>query len=188
MEMIVGAVILSVVVGLFFFLLVPALRNTTSRSVRAELGQAAALSMIKIGSALKGTVAGAIKVYPTGDTPGLALTPLGDLSPDGRQQYLGNMTVVAFEKARRVLAIGEWAPATSADPNRWIQAPADLSAPLKNRKQLTAHVEEFQVSCTPEGAVTSPVNIRIVLVRKETTGEPERMEMDTSICLRNSPN
>jgi len=190
MEMIVAAVIALVVIGLFLFLLVPALRNTTNRSVRAELGQAAAVTMIKLGSALKSTVAGAVKVYPTGDPTGFVLTPLGNLSPDGRQQYLGNLTVVVFEKAQRVLAIGAWEPASPADPNAWIPAPASLATatPLKNRKQLTANVEEFQVSCTAEGAVTSPVDLRLLLVRKETSGEPERMEMKTTVCLRNSTN
>lgn len=185
MEMIVAAVIFLVIVGLFFFLLVPTLRNTGSRSARAELGQAAAVTMNRLGAALKSTVPGAIKAYP--DT-GFALTPMSDLSPDGRQQFAANLTVVVFDKPQRVLAIGQWAPATSPDPNVWIQAPPDLTVALTNRKQLTANVDEFAISCTPEGAVTSPVNLRMVLTKKDTTGDPERLEMNTTVCLRNSSN
>jgi len=202
-EILVAALLLTLLLSLIFAFLVPTMKAAALGSARAEMQQEALRSLDAMGCDLMSSASSGISLCAPAADPEKGPLYIGilrvvNVDPQGNNIWERSLTVYCWKGAGSPLIRKVWSPASppslavilSPDtPSRFEES--DLSKiadePGLNGQVLARDVSALLVTSSGMGAsVCSPVELGITITRKAATGRssPERFHLTRSVCLR----
>lgn len=196
-EMLVAAGLGSILLLLFFMLLVPSMQYSGRETARAEVQQQSVLAFNAIENAIRGSASGGIAIFPKG-TPGrpagLAVQPLQDVDDLGRLVWQDQFTVFFWDSTSKKLHSKTWPPKipgltkspVKGRPTAMIESDyiALLTSPNPSLRTLAYGVADFDaVHAGAFPALVPPLNLTMRLER-EVAHQTETFVYTRTLSLR----
>lgn len=187
-EMLTAFTLLLLLFTMMFKFLIPAMKKSSSTSIKTERQQRATLSLRKMVAEMERTTTAGISVLDS--PPTVAIHPITDVTQNSRRVYEDHVVIYQYDAANKQILRGEWqkgALPSTLVPKRLNQA--DLAAATSSLKGPALAVAkdvtnlEFLHQGTG-GYLKLPLQVKMELEQKENDGT-SRFELVRNVSLRN---